>query len=402
MKTINKLLVTSNGLKVGELVAGNRQQIGFQYSPEWLAKGYSLSPLRLPFDGSVHVNDSRLFDGLYGVFADSLPDGWGVLLMDRFFKQHGMERAEIGALDRLAYIGTRAMGALEYHPETQHATPMSADLLALSESARKLIEGESGDVLDELMIVGGSPGGARPKVTVAFSADFGRCISGVDAIPDDFSHWMVKFHAKNDSQYSGVIEYIFARIAKAAGLLMPEARLLDVGSQRFFAVQRFDRSGNIKKHVLTLAGLMHADYRTPAMDYEGVLGATGWLSRDVKEIEMAYRLAVFNVLIGNKDDHIKNFSFLMDGRWRLSPAYDLTSTDDLREHTTAMMGNGLPGKKEMNLLAKKHGVSNASEIQNQVRDAISQWKTLSLDLLPAKVSQDYFRKLAKIDKRVFA
>lgn len=401
MKPVKKLLVTSGNVKVGELIAGHRQQIGFQYSQEWLEKGYSLSPLRLPFDGAVHIADTRLFDGLYGVFADSLPDGWGLLLMDRFFKNNGMERSDISALDRLAYIGTRAMGALEYHPETHHHTQVAADLLALSESARKLIEGDTEEVIDELMIVGGSPGGARPKVTVAFSADFSRCISGIDAIPDDYSHWMVKFHAKNDNQYAGVVEKIFADLAGLAGLTMPLTRLLDIGSNRFFAVQRFDRDGNSKKHVLTLAGLMHADYRTPAMDYEGVLGATGWLTRNVNEITMAYRLAVFNVLCGNKDDHAKNFSFLMDGGWRLSPAYDLTSTDDLREHTTSMMGYGLPTKKQMDMLAEKHGVTHGGEIQAQVRAAISQWKPLSSDLLPTKVSQEYIAKLARIDKRVF-
>jgi len=401
MRPIKKLVVTSGNLKVGELAEGSKRQIGFQYSKDWLEKGYSLSPLRLPFDGLVHIADTKLFGGLYGVFADSLPDGWGLLLMDRFFKKNGMERSEIGALDRLAYIGTRAMGALEYHPETRYHKSTTADLSALSESARKLIEGDAEDVLDELMIVGGSPGGARPKVTVAFSTDFSQCISGVDAIPDNYSHWMVKFHAKNDNQYSGVIEKIYADIARLAGLDMPETRLVDVGANRFFAVQRFDRVVNVKKHILTLASFMHADYRSPSMDYDGVLGATGWLTKNVNEIVMAYRLAVFNVVSGNKDDHIKNFSFMMDANWRLSPAYDLTLSDDLREHTTSMMGSGLPTKKEMDKLASMHGITNAAEIQCQVREALSQWRVMSLSLLPAKVSQEYSGKLAKIDKRVF-
>lgn len=401
MKPAKKLTVMSGGLKVGELAAGAGRKIGFQYSLEWLEKGYSLSPLRLPFDGPVHIADTQLFDGLYGVFADSLPDGWGLLLMDRFFKKQRLDRSEIGPLDRLAYIGTRAMGSLEYQPETRHHKSTVADLFALSESARKLVEGDTEDVLDELMIIGGSPAGARPKVTVAFSNDFSRCISGVDTIPDDYSHWIVKFHAKNDNQHSGVIEKIYADIARLAGLDMPEARLVNVGENRFFAVRRFDRLGNTRKHVLTLAGLMHADYRSPSMDYEGVLGATGWLTRNVNDIEMAYRLAVFNVLCGNKDDHIKNFSFVMDDNWKLSPAYDLTPSDDLREHTTSMMGSGLPAKKEMDVLASKHGVQNANEIQCQARDALSQWQAMSADLLPKKVSQNYLGKLSRIDKHVF-
>lgn len=401
MRRVKKLTVMSGDLKVGELVAGTNRQIGFQYSKEWLEKGYSLSPLRLPFDGLVHIADTQLFDGLYGVFADSLPDGWGLLLMDRFFKKNGLDLSDTGPLDRLAYIGTRAMGSLEYHPETRHYKSTAVDLFALSESARKLVGGSTEDVLDELMIIGGSPAGARPKVTVAFSHDFSRCISGVDAIPDGYSHWMVKFNAKNDNRYSGVIEKIYADIARLAGLDMPETRLVNVGENCFFAVRRFDRIGNSKRHVLTLSGFMHADYRIPSMDYEGVLGATGWLTRNVNDIEMAYRLAVFNVLCGNKDDHIKNFSFMMDGRWRLSPAYDLTPSDNLREHTTSMMGSGLPSKIEMDMLASRHGITNATEIQRQIRESIFRWEVLSADLLPKKVSQDYLQKLSMIDKRVF-
>lgn len=401
MRRVKKLTVMSGDLKVGELVAGANRQIGFQYSKEWLEKGYSLSPLRLPFDGLVHIADTQLFDGLYGVFADSLPDGWGLLLMDRFFKKNGLDLSDTGPLDRLAYIGTRAMGSLEYHPETRHHKSTAVDLFALSESARKLIEGNTEDVLDELMIIGGSPAGARPKVTVAFSHDFSRCISGVDAIPDDYSHWMVKFNAKNDDKYSGVVEKIYADIARLAGLDMPETRLVNVGENCFFAVRRFDRIGNSKRHVLTLSGLIHADYRTPSMDYEGVLSATGWLTKNVNDIEMAYRLAVFNVLCGNKDDHVKNFSFMMDGGWRLSPAYDLTPSGNLSEHTTSMMGSGLPAKVEMDKLASRHGIMNATEIQCQIRESILQWETMSADLLPKKVSHDYSRKLSMIDKRVF-
>ncbi len=401
MRPVKKLQVKSGLLTVGELVLGSRQRIGFQYSKQWLEEGYSLSPLRLPFDGAVHVADTSLFGGLYGVFADSLPDGWGLLLMDRFFKRNGMERSEIGALDRLAYIGTKAMGALEYYPESSPHQSTTEDLFALAESARKLVTGETEDVLDELMVVGGSPGGARPKVTVAFSADFSHCISGVDVIPDDYSHWLVKFHAKNDHLHAGIIEKIYADMARLAGLEMPETRLIDVGVQRFFAVRRFDRSRNVKKHILSMAGLMHADFRAPSMDYEAILGATAWLTKNLNNIERAYRLAVFNVLSGNQDDHIKNFTFIMDGQWRLSPAYDLTLSDDAREHTTSMMGAGLPAKKQMDALAAKHGVTNADEIQYQVRSALSQWQTLSRQQLPVSVSQDYAQKLARIDQRVF-
>lgn len=402
MKLIKQLTLMSGGLKVGELMAGANRQIGFQYAAEWLSTGYSLSPLRLPFNASVQVADTQIFAGLHGVFADSLPDGWGLLLMDRFLQQQGLARSEIGVLDRLAYIGTRAMGALEYHPATRQSQAMQADLLALSESARQFVAGDTAAVLEELTLVGGSPGGARPKVTVAFNDDMRLCISGVDAVPAHYTHWLVKFHAQNDSPYSGAVEKIYADMARLAGLNMPENCLIEVGENRFFAVRRFDREGNVKKHVISLAGLLHADFRLPSLDYEALLGATGWLTKSLHEVAMAYRLAVFNVLSGNRDDHAKNFSFVYDREWKFSPVYDLTLSNDLHQHSTAMLGAGLPTKAELDKLGKKFGVTNALEIQQQVRAAIAQWGELSADLLPKKVAAECAQQLTKIDRRVFA
>jgi serine/threonine-protein kinase HipA len=401
MKSIQKLIVTAGGEKVGEIVAGAQGQIGFQYSGEWIDKGYSLSPMQIPFDSFVHVAQTKLFNGLYGVFADSLPDGWGLLLMDRFFRRNGVNISEVGPLDRLAYIGTRAMGALEYHPEIKREHLSFLDLGTLAKSAEKFIQGDTDDVLDELMITGGSPGGARPKVTIAFSDDFKQCISGFEAIPDGYSHWLVKFHSQEDGEYAGSTEKIYAEMAGFAGLSFPETKLLEVGGKRYFAVRRFDRAGNIKKHVLTMAGFIHADFRSPSLDYEAILGATGWLTKDIREVELAYRMSIFNVLAGNKDDHAKNFSFIMNDRWMLSPSYDLTFSNRLREHTTSMMGAGLPTKKDMDMLAAKFSINNANAIQQEVRHAVALWESLSKDFVPRNIVSDFKKKFSEIDLRVF-
>lgn len=406
MKRVERLLVSMNGVEVGELALGAKGAVGFAYSAGWLKSGYSLSPYRLRFDNSVQFADTRLFDGLHGVFADSLPDGWGVLLMDRFFKTHGVARDQIGALDRLAYIGSRAMGALEYRPQIkQEAGSRITDLLELAESARSIVQGKTQDAIESLRILGGSPGGARPKVTVAFPDDFRECISGVEDVPDGYAHWMVKFPSGVDDAHAGAIEQVCADMAHLAGLRMPETRLLQVGRERFFAVRRFDRSdnnGNHKIHTLTLAGFMHADFRAPSLDYETLLGATGWLTRDAGEVREAYKYAVFNVLIGNMDDHAKNFSFIHDGRWLLAPAYDLTFSRGIGEHTTAMMGSGLPTRKQLDALAAKFEVADARAIQQSIRDAVSHWPTLAADSLPKRVVADCAKRLGEIDKRVFS
>lgn len=402
MKHVERLFVSANGVEVGELALGAKGAIGFEYSAEWLKSGYSLSPYRLRFDRSVQFADTRLFDGLHGVFADSLPDGWGVLLMDRFFKTHGVARDQVGALDRLAYIGARAMGALEYRPQIkQDAVSRITDLLELAKSARRVVQGKTEDAIESLRILGGSPGGARPKVTVAFPDDFKECISGVEDAPDGYSHWMVKFQSGADDAHAGAIEQVCADMAHLAGLRMPDTRLLKVGRDRFFAVRRFDRDGNRKIHTLTMAAFMHADFRSPSMDYETILGAAGWLTKDAGEVREAYKYAVFNVLIGNMDDHAKNFSFIHDGRWLLAPAYDLTFSRGIGEHTTAMMGSGLPSKKQLDALAAKFEVKNAGAIQQSTRDAVRLWPTLAADKLPQGVVADCAKRLAGIDRRVF-
>ena len=386
---ITKLRVLSNGKLVGQL-AERDGNIVFQYDSAWLDNGFDLAPSSLEFDGLANPARRMDFQGLHGVFNDSLPDGWGLLLMDRALKKYrDLERSQITPIDRLAYMGHRCMGALEYQPELlPEQDGKRIDLADIAAQSEKILRGETSDVLEELRICGGSPGGARPKVTVAFSENMETCISNFGDLPEGYSHWIVKF--RNDSRHGdgdpvdiGRLEMAYADMARAAGLQVPNTRLIELTVNRkkeaFFAVQRFDREVNRKIHFLSLAGYAYADHRVPCLAYgSGVLAATKKITKSDKEVEKAFRLMLFNVLAHNKDDHSKNFAYLLDpgsrGAWHLAPAYDLTfNTGMANNHTTAINGSGNPGFADLEKVATERKVRNWQRMLDDVRGAIARW-----------------------------
>jgi len=384
MKHVQRLQVLSAGKPVGMLAQGERGAIFFQYDASWLQQGFDLAPGSLAFDTSLQrPREARVFGGLHGVFNDSLPDGWGLLLMDRALRASaGWAPRDITPLDRLAYIGNRAMGALEYVPElAQGRVDDPVDLAALAQASQALLAGSTQDVLAQLRIQGGSPGGARPKVTVARNPQTQECLSGFLDLPPGFEHWMVKFRSQNDPLDMGRVECAYADVAQAAGVAMSPVDLLhltvDGQPEAYFAVQRFDRSAGRKLHVLSLGAYLYASHREPSLDYEALLAATLKLTRDVREVERAFRLMSFNVLMHNRDDHAKNFSFVFDEaqrQWRLSPAYDLTFSEGMgTEHTTAVNGRGNPARADLVKLAKAFSITQADRIIDEVRAAVSTW-----------------------------
>nr|CAA6805062.1 MAG: HIPA PROTEIN [uncultured Thiotrichaceae bacterium] len=388
MKHITKLRVHSGGATVGELGADNRDRIYFQYDAEWLKTGFDLSPGTLPFNHELQLSpEPQEFSGLHGVFYDSLPDGWGLLLMDRAFReQAGWQNHEITPLDRLAYMGSRTMGALEYEPAMTHQdNSETIDIAQLAGSAHQVLQGETPEVLQQLQIHGGSPGGARPKVTVALSPDNEQCLSGFNRLPASYQHWLVKFRANEDPLDMGRVELAYARMAKLAGLALPECRLLQVGQDtskdEFFAVQRFDREGNIRQHVLSLSAYIYASHRVPCIDYETVIRATYNITRSMAEAEKAFRLMVFNVLAHNKDDHSKNFAFIRRAHgWELSPVFDLTFNAGLNnQHTTDIAGSGNPRLKDVKQVAENCGIKNWQIIVEEVLTATGQWEGIARD-----------------------
>jgi serine/threonine-protein kinase HipA len=385
---ISVLRVLCNGRLVGKL-AERQGNIMFQYDTAWLESGFDLAPGAMPFDGHAHPAARMVFQGLHGAFNDSLPDGWGLLLMDRSLKQHqNLDRSQITPLDRLAYMGHRGMGALEYQPELlpeQNGTPL--DLADIAMQAEKLLHGETPEVIETLRICGGSPGGARPKVTVAFSENMARCVSSFGELPEGYSHWLVKFRNNSrdgeaDPVDMGRLEMAYADMARAAGLQLPATHLIELAVNRkqeaFFAVQRFDRDAGRKIHFLSLAGYAYADHRVPCLDYSsGVLAAARKLTKSDKEVENAFRLMLFNVLAHNKDDHAKNFAYLLDpaqGLWKLAPAYDLTFNNGMaNSHTTAINGSGNPTWADLKQVATERNVKNWRQVLEEVRSAVSGW-----------------------------
>jgi len=383
--------VLLDGRSVGRLAkdANERGSIWFEYDPEWIKSGYALSPFP-PFSlrAGAFKPMSQVFDGLHGVFNDALPDGWGLLLMDRALKSAlDWDRHAIEPLDRLAYIGNRAMGALEFRPAMAcDLTESTVSLESLAESALLLQEGRAADVLAALYLHGGSPGGARPKVTVAIERGTDNCMSGFGAIPDNFEHWIVKFRARDaDPPCMGRIELAYARMAEAAKVDMPPTRLISVKvrgkREDFFAVQRFDRECNAKKHVISLGGMLEASHRMPSMDYGDLFKATLMATKDAREVNKAFRLMVFNVLAHNKDDHVKNFALVRNAHgWAMTQAFDLTFSAGLGgQHTTSVSGEGLPRLEAIAKLARDMQIKDWRNTVSEVFAAVQAWETFATE-----------------------
>jgi len=356
-------------------------RVYFEYDSAFLATPAPISPFKLPVQPGLFEHAERDFAHVFGVFNDSVPDGWGLLLMDREFKKRGLNPATLSILDRLAYIGTRGMGALTYHPPTEagEEEALWIDLDALARQAERILEGSAEDLLPALRIAGGSPGGARPKVLVGVRND-GHLISGTADLPEGYRHYLIKFPSKEDGPDIGAVEAAYALMAAQAGVEVPGARLFETGDGgRYFGAERFDREGNLRLHMHTLSGLLHASHRVPSMEYDGFLKATMLLTKDQRQVEEAFRRMVFNVLAHNRDDHVKNFSYLMDrsGVWTLSPAYDLVFADGPGgQHTMAVSGEAVrPMARDMLRVAEECSVDlrRAREIMQQVKDAVGNW-----------------------------
>jgi serine/threonine-protein kinase HipA len=365
---------------VGTL-AEQKGRIYFEYDAAFLESGLPISPFKLPLRAGLFEHVDREFAEVFGAFNDSLPDGWGLLLMDREFRKQGLRPASVSVLDRLAYIGTRGMGALTYHPPTPAAEEGShrIDLDALASQAERVLEGSAEEILPALRIAGGSPAGARPKVVVGVRED-GHLVSGASELPAGYRPFLVKFPAKEDVSDIGAVEAAYALMAGAAGLNVPPTTLFETGDGgRHFGAERFDRDGNQRLHMHTLGGLLHASHRLPSLEYEGFLKATLLLTKDQRQVEEAFRRMVFNVLAHNRDDHVKNLSYLMDrgGMWRLAPSYDLVFSDGPRgQHSMAVAGEAeRPTERDMLRVAEDCDLDlrPAREIIQQVRDSIGQW-----------------------------
>ncbi len=395
VNAVNVGIDFANGsLPIGRLAIRARK-IYFEYDRSFLARGIEISPLRLPLQPGLKSFEATLFEGLPGVFNDSLPDGWGRLLFDRAMRAAGTLPGQLSPLDRLVHVGAAGMGALVYEPDMgPEPTGGDVDLDRLAGQAIDVLEGQADDVLHELIALNGSSAGARPKAMIGFNPARGAVIHGAAHLPEGYEHWLVKFPNTQDGVDAGAIEFVYSELARAAGIQMTRTHLFPAQhGAGFFATQRFDREDGKRLHVHTASGLLHADHRTPSLDYEDLIALTLRLTRDVRDAEKMFRLAVFNVLAHNRDDHAKNFSFLMDehGAWRLAPAYDLTfSSGPGGEQTTMVKNEGkAPGTSQLRKLGTDADLPKAQveEIIDQTHAALDTWKALAqaLDVRPANI-----------------
>ena len=368
METGKKLQVMYEDRLVGTLALTANHKVAFEYDDAWLEEGFSISPFSLPLKKQVFIPNKDYFEGLFGVFADSLPDAWGRLLLRRLLLAHKQQPDDWTVLDRLAVVGRSGMGALTYRPQRELSVEEKNDNLdELAEACQKILNTEYSDKLDELYRLGGTSGGARPKIMTQ--------IQGED--------WLIKFPAHIDGKDAGKMEYDYACCAKQCGIVMSESRLFP--SRRckgYFGTRRFDReieNGMVKRvHMLTAAALLELDFVQPSLDYHQLMKLTKILTNGkAEDIENMFRRMCFNVFAHNRDDHSKNFTYIYreeEEQWRLGPAYDLTySNTYYGEHTTSVDGNGRnPGEKELLAVGLAAGMkkTRCMEMIKQIRTCV--------------------------------
>lgn len=331
MDSIKQIEVLYENHIVGRLALTKEELCAFEYTSEWLRSGFSISPFELPLQSRVFIAKPQPFDGNFGVFDDCLPDGWGQLILDRYLQQQHINPRALSALERLAIVGSTGRGALEFRPDRSVTSEQEfIDFEKLALEAERILDNDDykGRGIEDFQYRGGSPGGARPKVFVRY----------------EDKEWLVKFRAKRDPKRIGIEEYRYSVLAKKCGIEMPETRLFE---DKYFGVERFDRTPTGKLHVASVAGLLGADYRLPSIDYTHIFQLCAELTHSVAEMWKVYRLMVFNFLINNKDDHAKNFAFLYrDGDWHFSPAYDLLPSDGINGYRTTSINNSISPTKE--------------------------------------------------------
>ncbi|HEX3728719.1 MAG TPA: type II toxin-antitoxin system HipA family toxin [Opitutaceae bacterium] len=373
-----EIQVHYDGQLVGTL-ADTSRGIVFEYERNFLASGQELSPLNLPLGPGLR---QRAPQQLPGLFEDSLPDSWGRRLMTEWFRRDGRGADAATPLAMLAYVGSRGMGALAYQPACELEQEKGALSLARLAEASACAEAEGKIDLAALAAVGSSAGGARPKALLALPLEgSGPILSGAGEAPSTHEAWLIKFDTSRDGT-AGSMEEAYARLARAAGLEVPETRLLETrderGARRHFAVKRFDRDRGRRIHHHTLAALCQAGGGD--LDYQTFLRVTRRLTRDNDEVRRAFRRAVFNVLAGNRDDHGKNHGFLyQDRQWKLGPAYDLTfvSPAQLPERGMAIQGERRAADRSHLLrLAESEGLERraALAVIEEVWAAILRWR----------------------------
>lgn len=359
---------------VGTLYQNGRES-AFEYAKSFFAEKLNPAPFRLPVKDGVNVFDWSGGMETFGMFEDSLPDGWGRRLVDVMFRKRNGRLPSV--LERLSCVGSMGMGALVYEPEDSPAQQYTEfDLAAIASDAVNFESGLAEDVLPQVRRAGGSSGGARPKAFIGFNPNTGEVCAESETLPDGFEHWIVKFNTKRDGDCAGELEYRYYKAALAAGADMSPCRLLETSAGKFFATKRFDRTDNGGRlHLASVAGLLHANFRIPGDEYEVIFKLTDVLTHDYSAKKELFRRLALNVFAHNRDDHLKNFGFLMDanGVWKLAPFYDFTYAEGPNGwHTLSIAGEGAnPREEDLLRLAARVNLSmkDAKEVIEMTKEA---------------------------------
>lgn len=390
------------GSLVSSRVLTGRPLIMFEYSDEAKSRGLELSSLRLPLNGPKLRKDFPVHQmGLPGPVYDSLPDGWGMLLMDRLFKRRGLNPARIGPLERLAYIGSGAMGAMTFEPAAQEETSTneSVPLAQLAAEVNQVLDGDGGEFLEKLMQMGGSPQGARPKVLLYRNPVNDTFTT---AAAPHLEAWLIKFPARQEHPEVCAIETVYSECLRECDIEAPDSEYFSLpGGQAAFASKRFDRHNGMRVPMQSLAAFTAADYQVPGtLDYTSFLRATGMCTNDVREKKTAYERVVFNVVFNNRDDHPKNFAYVMSatGQWSLAPAYDVTFCEGPGGyHQMDVMGEALEvGRKAMLSLGAREAelsAREAADVIDRICSLASTFSTKAGSMFPGEITRETMRTI---------
>ncbi len=400
-KPVDKVEVVAWDERVGAVVLDpSSGYYVFAYYPQFIRQGIELAPIQMPVSSSPYVFaylPEQTFKRLPALLADALPDDFGNNLIDAWMAKRGVRREHVTPLDRLAYMGKRGMGALEFKPARSHSSVSSATALKMSslvEAARRAAGGfmQTDDLaeaaLNQIIQVGTSAGGARAKATIAWNPETNEIRSGQFNVSDGFEHWLLKFDGigkdreLGSSKDYGRIEYAYYSMATMAGIAMSPCRILEENGRAHFMTKRFDRKGNQKLHMQTLCAMAHLDFKQLAThDYAQLFLTIDQLGLGYTAMEEAFRRMAFNVMGANCDDHTKNFSFLLEkgGAWQLAPAYDVThayNPQGTNVHQHLMSVNGkFKGITRADLLevANRFGIGTAKKILKEIAQAVEHW-----------------------------
>lgn len=399
------------GESVGAIRWDEQQLLGyFQYDQKFIQKDWDLSPIKMPIDQGSRIysfpelrkgrNETEdTFKSLPGLLADALPDRYGNKLINTWLAQQGRPDNSMNPVEKLCFIGTRGMGALEFEP-AQIKTGIksfSLEMNSLVEVAKKMVNEREAFLtnlnMDEekammdMLKIGTSAGGARPKAVIGFNPKTEEVRSGQGNVPKGFEHWLIKLDGVSGEQFGessgwGRVEFAYYLMAKDSEIEISESQLLEENGRAHFMTKRFDREGNVKHHIQTLCGLQHYDFNDMyGYSYEQVFQTMRLLRLTYPEAEQMFRRMVFNVMSTNYDDHTKNFSFILkkDDKWRLAPAYDLCFSFDPTNHWVSKQTLSVNGKRlgitkmDLMTIANDNNIKKGAKIIEDINSTVKSW-----------------------------